>query len=826
MRPVRGDLPSGTVTLLFTDIEGSTRLLDELGTDAYGTLLAEHHLVCRAAWAAHAGVEIDTAGDAFFVAFRQPSDALAAASKAQDGLARLGVRVRMGVHTGEVVVGDTGYVGLEVHRAARIAAAGHGGQVLMSKQTRALVEVDATDLGEHRLKDFAEPVPIFQLGSERFPPLKTISNTNLPRPGSTFVGRENEINELLALLTDHVRLVTLTGPGGSGKTRLAIEAAAGLVPEFRAGVFWVGLAPLSDPALVVDTVAQTLGAKQGLADHIAERELLLLLDNFEQVVEAAPELSSLLEACPNLRLLVTSRELLRVKGEVEYPVLPLADLDAVSLFLARAGVVRDESALELCQALDNLPLALELAAARAKVLSPKQILQRLSGRLDLFTAGRDAEPRQQTLRATIAWSYELLNLTEQELFARLSVFVDGSTFEAASEVARADLDALQSLVEKSLVRRTGERFWMLETIREFALERLEESNPTQLRERHAEYFTALVESAELRGERPDQPAWLNMLETEQGNWRAALEFVRSHGLNELEVRLVAALGPLWRLRGYHSEGSAWVDHALATEAGLSPPVRIQLLKWATQFARLTGDPAKARRFANEGLQLANELDDPVERVEALMHLGNVATWSGDYETARRHLSRAVEEAKHLGPRVLCRAQLNLGITAYLAGEASAETLLQDALRNARQYGSASLVGTCLTALGWAQRLSGQPQAARASLREALGTLEESPTVETIADCLIEVAALAAASSRADDAASVFGAANAIVGRLGLVEPAESQRLRDEIACDLRNHLGPDRFEAAANRGSGLTIDEAITIAIDLLRDQALARVNS
>ena len=817
---MRKDIPTGTVTFLFTDVEGSTRLLDELGVEAYGPLLAEHHRVCREAWATHGGVEIATAGDGFFVAFRQPSDALAAAGTAQAGLARLGVSVRMGVHAGEVVVGDTGYVGMEVHRAARIAAAGHGGQVLMSKQTRVLVEVDATDLGEHRLKDFPEPVGIFQLGSVRFPPLKTISNTNLPSPASTFVGRDNDISGILALLTDQVRLVTLTGPGGSGKTRLAIEAAAGLVSEFKAGVFWVGLAPLSDPALVIDTIAQTLGAREGLADHIAEREMLLVLDNFEQVIEAAPELSSLLEACSNLRLLVTSRELLRVRGEVEYPVLPLADPEAVSLFCVRTGAAPDESVRELCRALDNLPLAVELAAARGSVLSPRQLLERLSGRLDLLTGGRDAEPRQRTLRATIAWSYELLGGTEQALFTRLSVFVGGSTFEAASEVAGADLDALQSLVEKSLVRRTGERFWMLETIREFALEQLEQSSLARLRQRHAEYLAALAESADLGARRPDQPAWLDVLETEQGNWRAALEFARSHGLDALEVRFVAALGPLWRLRGYHREGSAWVDHALATEAGLSPVMRIELLKWATQFAQRRADLADARLFASEWLELTNDLADPSERFEALMQLGNTATLMRDFETARSHLTTAVEEAQALEPWALCTAQLNLGIAAASAGDADADMLFQQALENARLSGSASLIGICLTALGKRQRLSGRSQAARALLREALEILVEARTAETLAECLHEVASLQATSSRADDAARLFGAASAIVQHLGLVEPADSQHLRDDTARDLRDQLGPDRFDDAVKLGSDLTTDEAITIAIDLTADEA------
>ena len=458
---MRADLPGGTVTLLFTDIEGSTRLIDELGEEAYVRALAEHRRVLRVAFSAHGGVEVDTQGDAFLYVFADPGKALAAADQGQEALASGAVKVRMGLHTGELRLTSEGYAGRELHRAARIAASGHGGQVVLSAATRALVDGDLADLGEHRLKDFAEPVWIFQLGEERFPPLKTISNTNLPRPASSFVGREREVAEVVELLQDGARLVTLSGPGGSGKTRLAVESAAELVPEFRNGVFWVGLAALRDPALVAETVAQTLGAKDGLAEHIGERELLLLLDNFEQVVEAAPVLGSLVESCPNLRLLVTSRELLRIRGEVDYPVPPLAGSEAVELFCTRSRLEPSEEIAELCARLDDLPLAVELAAARASVLSPRQILERLSQRLDLLRGGRDADARQRTLRATIEWSYELLTEEEKRLFAALSVFAGGCTLEAAESVCDADLDALQSLVEKSLLRHTDERFWML-----------------------------------------------------------------------------------------------------------------------------------------------------------------------------------------------------------------------------------------------------------------------------------------------------------------------------------------------------------------------------
>ena len=310
---------------MFTDIEGSTKLLHELGTQGYTEALAEHRGVLRDIFGGHGGVEVDTQGDAFFYAFSQAGEAVAAADEGREALATGPIQVRVGIHTGSPHLGPEGYVGEDVHLGARIGAAGHGGQVLVSDATRrsAGLEEGVLDLGEHRLKDFEEPVRILQLGSERFPPLKTISNTNLPRPASSFVGRGREVEEVVALVRDGARLVTLTGPGGSGKTRLSVEAAAELVADHKAGTFWVELAPIRDPAVVTDEIAKTVGAKDGLADHIGEREMLLVLDNLEQVIEAAPALADLVETCPSLAVLATSRERLRVRGEVEYPVEPL-----------------------------------------------------------------------------------------------------------------------------------------------------------------------------------------------------------------------------------------------------------------------------------------------------------------------------------------------------------------------------------------------------------------------------------------------------------------------------------------------------------------------
>jgi predicted ATPase len=817
------DLPFGTVTFLFTDIEGSTKLLHELGPDGYAQALLEHRRILREAFARHGGVEVDTQGDAFFIAFPTALGAVEAAREAQGALAEGAIRVRMGLHTGTPHVTEEGYVGEVVHKGARIASAGHGGQVLLSKETREAATPDVTDLGEHRVKDFAEPVWIFQLGDEGFPPLKTISNTNLPRPVSSFVGRERELGELTELLRDGSRLLTLTGPGGSGKTRLSIEAASELVSDFRNGVFWVPLASLRDPSLVPESIGETLGAKDGLSEHIGEREMLLLLDNFEQVVDAAPELSSLLEACPNLKLLVTSRELLRVRGEVEYSVPPLADHEAVDLFSTRSGLAADDVAAELCRRLDNLPLAIELAAARTSVLSAAQILDRLSKRLDLLKGGRDAEARQQTLRATIEWSHDLLTDDEKQLFARLSVFHGGSTIEGAETVVEADLDLLQSLVDKSLVRHTNERFWMLETIREFAAERRDESGEAEeLRRRHAEHFMAFAEEAGRHDLRFDPGDWLDRLEREQDNIRSAFEWLESSGRNADRLRLTAAFWRFWQLHGSSVEGRRILEAALGAD-DRPTLARARSLAGASVLAVETGDPAAGETFAEEALALHEALGDAWGVAFSRYMVAGAAQEQGQIERAQTLFEKSLHEFAELGDdnyRDMARRNL-IGTYYDLGDKERARTLHQEALDRARREGNLETQVDHAGTLAVYDLEEGDIEGARPLLLEWIRMARQLPRTQA-AEARVE---LALAVRRSAWALALLGKAASAAKLLSCSEVAREEMsfnrswfgpVKQEEIDRIRSQLDEQAFAEAWEAGRKLTVEQALELALSSL----------
>ena len=807
------ELPTGTVTFLFTDIEGSTRLLEEHG-ERYAHVLEGHRRVLRDAFERHGGVEVDTQGDAFFVAFTRASDAAAAAQEAQR---ELELPVRMGIHTGEPQLSGGGYVGIDVHRAARICAAAQGGQVVVSEATQRLFGGTARliDLGLHRLKDIGE-LRLYQLGDGEFPPLRSLNQTNLPIPHEPLIGRKKELADVLRLVrVDEARVATITGPGGIGKTRFALEVAAELVEDFRDGAWFVDLSAVRDPELVLPTIAGMLVAKVELVAHIGDRELLLVLDNLEQVIEAAPQLASLLERCPNLRLLATSREPLHVRGERRYPLRPLAEPPAVELFRQRAQALDPDFdapydlLAELCRRLDNLPLALELAAARTRMLSVPQLLERLDERLPLLTSrSRDAPERQRTLRATIEWSYDLLEPAEQRLFRRLSVFTGAFTLASAEEVCGAGVDSLESLVEKSLVR-DGERFAILETIRDYAAERLEETpESAALRQRHAELFVKLAEVAERQLLAGDQTASVRWFAEEAGNVGTALEWALRED-ETLEVRLVAALAHFWILRGEWSTARRWLDHAL-DRAAEPAGARAKALQEAALLARLQHDLPRARALAEQGLILCKRAEDWSGAARCLITLAAVAGFEGDWESARRLAGEGQQLAISVGDdRTAGFAFFNLADAALFLGRHSeAWRNSHEALRLFRGIGHHEGVALALSVAGLAAAQEGKRDDAEEALREGLSVGVGLGFPEPLSWCLDAVAALASAP---ETAATLVGTAERL--REGFPARPTVEEIHEDTSRALREGLGTDRFEALRSEGRQMEVEQAVMNAL-------------
>lgn len=673
-------LPSGTVTFFFSDVEGSTRLVQELGEAAWAEMLAAHRAVIEERTAANSGRVVDREGDGTFVVFARAAQALRTASEIQALLGEGPVRVRMGVHTGTPLLTEDGYVGLDVHRAARIAAAAHGGQVVFSSATRSLVDETLVptvvrDLGEHRLKDLAAPERLFQLGEGEFPPLRSLPGTNLPVPMTAFLGRRRELRELITLLqAPATRLVTLTGPGGTGKSRLALQAAAEVSDAYWDGVWWTSLAPIRESALVLPAVAQTLGVVEeqarpvadALADLVAGRRMLLLLDNAEHLLPGvANELSAFVAACPSVQLLVTSRERLQLGAEVAFPVAPLSPSDGERLFLDRArtaGVLlrRDGTVSELCARLDELPLALELAAARTVVFTPAQLLERLGHRLDLLKGNRDADPRQLTLRATIDWSYELLSPGERQLFAALAVFSNGCTYEAAEAIAGADVDTLQSLLDKSLLRRrdseTGARYWMLTTIGEYALEKLALlPDRNELHRRHAEWYrdhaAAVVGIPGPHNFRSASLSEVERFRDDYDNARAGLSWAWNAKEDELAIELGIACCRYWLAAGSFTDATAWLKTALPKIDAVPPLTKLHTLQVAGLIAFFVlADANQADQLWERATVIANELDLD-DDVAWLDHRRASVTWErGDIQTAIATLERLLAFYQQRGNR--------------------------------------------------------------------------------------------------------------------------------------------------------------------------------
>jgi predicted ATPase/class 3 adenylate cyclase len=647
------DLPEGTVTMVFTDIAGSTALLRELG-DRYAGVLAEHRTRLRAIVERHHGFEVDTQGDAFFLVFRRASDGLAAAREAvSEPGGDPAVRIRVGVHTGEPARSEEGYTGIDVHVAARIAASGSGGQIVVSRQTRELTVAEPLrDLGVHRLKDVGE-VQLFQLGDEQFPPLRSIGGSNLTAPREAPLGRERELAELRAMVVDEgARLVTLTGAGGIGKTTLARAVAAALGERFPDGVWFVDLSPIAEADLVETEVAAVVGSNGNVADHLRASTALLVLDNFERVLDAADAVASWLAADPRLVVLATSRERLHLTSEREYPVGPLDEQSAAQLFIRRAGAVgpghtiSDDEVRRLCRRLDGIPLAVELAAARARLLPPAQLLARLDQRFSLLTGGaRDLPARQRALEATVDWSHDLLNADERQLFRRLSVFAGGWTLEAAEDVAGADIDRLESLVTKSLVLAADGRFTMLETLRDYAAVKLADDEAADVRRRHAHHYAVLPERAadELTG--PRQDAWLELLAAEDDNLRAALGWcLEDPDSHELGLRMGADLVLFWYLRSRHWEGWRWLEPLLKHSQPTDSPARAAALWGAGFFLTVIADQ-RAGGFLQDALDMARRVGDAGLIARSLDVMGLLAFFGNDLRGAQACLEESIAQAR-------------------------------------------------------------------------------------------------------------------------------------------------------------------------------------
>jgi predicted ATPase/class 3 adenylate cyclase len=868
------DLPTGTVTFLFTDIEGSTRLLQRLG-DGYRGVQDRHTEILRRAIATGGGHEVRTEGDAVFAAFDSAAGSVRAAVAAQreldghpwpDGVE---LRVRAGLHTGEGVLGGDDYLGLDVNRAARIAAAAHGGQVLLSGSTHALVEHDLPagvrlrDVGEHRLKDLAHPEHLYEIVIEGrasdFPPPRSLEARphNLPIQLTSFVGRRREIADV----TDRLRrtkLLTLSGPGGVGKTRLALQVAAEILLEFADGARFVDLSPVTDPALVPRAIAAALAIRedterpviQTLADHLSDKELLLVLDNFEQVVEAAKDIGDLRAAAPRCTFLVTSRSPLQLSGEQEIPIEPLSLPDpgrapdvaslrraeSVALFADRAALANPRLVLgesgtaivgEICARLDGLPLAIELAASRVKLLSLEEIHERLGTRLPLLTTtARDQPERQRALRATIDWSYGLLAEPERELLARLSIFAGGATIESIDVVANPSdelgigtLEGLSSLIDKSLVRRSelagGSRFGMLETIREYAGERLADSGRADvLALRHAEYFADLSERAEPEFIGEDQTAWLDRFGREHENVRAALGWCLRSGQAEPGLRIAAAIWRFWQQRGHLIEGRQWLADLLSLPAAAGPTMlRGRAAGAAGSLAYWQNDIPEAQRRYEESLTIARASGDAVAMFDASFNLAFLPWFRGDVDESWSLLQECMRAARELGDeRRIAEAASGLAYAAFQRGDYEAAlSLNEEAIALARKAGNRFMVAENVETVGQVHRMLGNYEQSRAAYLEALELKHEAGNLPGILTTLFMLSALESGAGHHERAVRLFGAASVMQEEFAAAPPALTM---DDPRAPARTAIGDEAMSRALDEGRSMDPDAAVRYACE------------
>jgi predicted ATPase/class 3 adenylate cyclase len=858
--------------MLFSDIEGSTVLLNRLG-GRYGEALSAQRAMMRAAVSGWRGHEMGTEGDSFFVVFASAADAVACAAAAQRALGGYAwpggapVRVRMGLHSGEPSRHEDGYIGMDVHRAARIAATAHGGQVLMSGVTWELArpglpgELSIRDLGQHRLKDIREPERVYQLAgpglAERFPPLKSLgAPTSLPAPATPLVGRDGDLERLRAVIArPGVRLVTLTGTGGVGKTRLALAAAASLDAAFPHGVFFVALAAVRDAGVMWKAIADDLDVDgdepAAVRKHLADRQALLVLDNLEQLPGAAEVVAALLQAAPRLVVLATSRRPLHLPGEHELPVPPLdlpreatveqvAASGAALLFVQQAGMVRPGFAVTaanaadiaaICRRLDGLPLAIELAASRIRLLSPRALLARLGHSLALAGAEAGRPSRQQTLRATIAWSYDLLAPPSAAVLRRAGVFADGCDLDALAAVARPAGDPLEAageLMDVSLITVTegsdGEpRIGLLETIRGYALERLAEAGELEgTQRRHGEYYAALAEGARDHLVGPAAFATLDRLEADYGNLRAALTWslgssaagpVPDGERVAVGLRLAGALGQFWNIRGHAGEGRRWLQRAvdLAADDAGGPLARVA--HWLGMLLLQHGELDAAVRLFEQSLAIWREIGERDQQARELNSLGGAHRRRGDLDAARSALGQCIVICREVGNEGrLGGALTNLGQTELFAGRLDlAAELLQEALALHRKHDDNMGAAVDLISLAFARLLTGRAREARDLLSGTLGYLASSGDAEAIADVLELAACIAAELGEGPRAARLAGAASALREEVGMPVSREDAETLERFLAPARAATPPGQWDAELAAGRALDQGQAVAL---------------
>jgi predicted ATPase/class 3 adenylate cyclase len=926
-------LPAGIVTFLFTDIEGSTRLW-ERDTAAMWAALERHNAILGEAIRAHGGYHFKTIGDAFQAAFADPVEAVAACVDAQRTLdaetwPETGpVRVRMALHRGpaEPLPGGD-YLAPSLNRLSRILSTGFGGQVLLSSAVWETVAARLPDgvtgisLGKHRLRDLLEAEEIWQLVipglPSTFPPLKSLEGhpTNLPQQPTALIGRDAEIAGLRELLAqESTRLVTLTGPGGVGKTRLALAAAADSLETFPDGLFLVTLAGVEDAALLMPEIAAVLGVREGggltleqsVLAYLGGKQLLLVLDNLEQLdpfETAASTIAALLDAAPTVRLMSTSRAPLRIRAEQEWPVLPLstpkpgvevdgeaalaalAATPAVALFVERARAARPAWRLtaanaadvaEIARRLDGLPLAIELAAVRIRVLTPAEILRRLGGALDLLEARSGDRPdRQQTLRAAIAWSHDLLRFEDQVAFRRLGVFSGGFTLEAAEQVLAQTpdpwidpLDAVSVLVEQSLIRTEedalGEtRYRMLETVRAFALEELARSGEDEaVRAAHARWVDAFARDADAHVLGPDSGEWLSRYEREHDNFRAAIAWAIEHDPLDLGLRVPESLWRFWELRGHYTEARGWLERALASGSEAPPKLRAlvldglgniawrqgdllaatQVLEESLKFWRTTGerrsiggtlsnlgtvlelrgDLDRAQVLQEEALAIARETEEPLRVATALNNLALVIWNKGDTNRATALLEESAAIKRAQGNWVGLAITLNnLGMLAEGAGDLDgAIASMEEALALDRKLGNPDGIAHSLGNLAGLVAPTGDVARAAALDAEALAIRRDLGDRLSIAHSLDGIAATASRAGFAETGARLYGASERLREELGAPIPP-SERERYETGLEMtRSAVGDEAYERSWAAGRALSLDDAVAEALDIARQIA------